>query len=47
MQPNGKNEKCPAPEFAELSNEAAEPYTDAHDRSLQCDAYINRIGARP
>jgi hypothetical protein len=43
--PNGADSKCTAPEFAELSDEAAEPYTDADDRSLQCEARIKRIGA--
>jgi hypothetical protein len=45
MQPNGTGENCRIPEFAELSDEAAEPYTGTHDRSLQCDAHINRTGA--
>ena len=47
MQPNGKSEKCRLPEFAELPDYAVEPYADANDRSLQCEAYINRIGANP
>jgi hypothetical protein len=34
-------------EFAELSNEAAKPCAAVHDRGLQCDTCINRIGASP
>jgi hypothetical protein len=45
MQSNGTHRKCRTSEFAELSDEAAEPYTGTNDRSLQCDAHINRTGA--
>jgi hypothetical protein len=47
MQSNGADEKCQALQFAEQSDDAAEPYTGAHACSLECDAIIHRIGARP